>query len=166
MADLPELMPNPAVTTGDHQLIAPGAATEGYQLGAAAAVESEQAIAATRGWAEERKNANAERALLAEMGTDPVLFPITSTVRPRIGGIVATYEQKLAALRASSGDLTREGLGRREKALAAERDAQLTAAEQDLMSQLDRTRENLVAKRDGLREVAVSPAHTHAAFDL
>src|SRR5438132_11682860 len=128
MADLPELMPNPAVTTGDHQLIAPGAATEGYQLGAAAAVESEQAIAATRGWAEERKNANAERALLAEMGTDPVLFPITSTVRPRIGGIVATYEQKLAARRAASGDLTRQGLGPRAEAPAAQPAARHPAA--------------------------------------
>jgi len=98
MADLPELMPNPAVTTGDHQLIAPGAATGGLSARGRGRRGVRTGYRRDPRWAEERKNANAERAVLAEM--EQIQFCFQS---PRRCGqnhrIVATYEQKLAALR-------------------------------------------------------------------
>src|SRR2546428_2778170 len=97
---LADLMPNPAATTGDHHLIAPGAAEAGYQLGPETQEHADARSAEFEAWVNDRKSANADRALAALAGPDPVLHPVTSTVRPLITQMVKTYEKLRAGLRA------------------------------------------------------------------
>src|SRR2546429_248153 len=163
--ELAELMPNPAAT-GEHHLVAPNAAVEGYTLGADA--RADEMIAEIREWAVDRKNNHAEKALAALAGTDPILYPIASQVRPRVAAAWKDYETKLAALRASPDRryVTREGIEVQERALATARDAQLDAAGQALLGELDGSVKLLYAKRDGLLRFEVTREDTHAALDL
>src|SRR5713226_8252887 len=66
--------------------------------------------------ARDRQSDNASRALEALSGTDPLLFPISSVVRPSMMAMLRRHETELARVQADPGRryLNDEGLRRQD----------------------------------------------------
>jgi hypothetical protein len=115
-----------------------------------------------------RANDVAVRALEGLDGSDPILYPISSRVRPGVKAVLQAHDVKLGAFRASAErrDLNAAAVTRREQALAAERDQALAALETELSERLAAVTAALEGKLAALRGGHVSDADVDEAHAM
>jgi hypothetical protein len=117
-----------------------------------------------------RENQNAERALQALSGTDPALFPISSTARPRVLGLLRRHQTELARIRSSEERkyMNQVGIARQEAEVRQQHAEELAGLEAELTGKLEHITRSLDEKLQTLRGGGVTEEEmnqTHALAD-
>jgi hypothetical protein len=108
--------------------------------------------------ARQRQSANADRALQALSGTDPVLFPVSSTVRARVTGLLRRQATEWARARAHPERrfMNEAGIARQEQEIRGQFAKEFAELESELTSKLEEITAGLAAKLDALTTSAVT----------
>jgi len=103
--------------------------------------------------AQARRSEHAVRALQALNGTDPTLYPIASTVRPRVMAMLQRHAQQMAARRASPerAFLNPEGLKRFDQDVLEQHQKEFSDLEAKITAELETVMASLQAKLGTLR---------------
>jgi hypothetical protein len=115
-----------------------------------------------------RRNDHAALALQALSGTDPVLYPVSSTARARVLGLLRKHAAETARQRADPRRrfFNRLGIEADDAGLRAVQQKELAALEAEVTSQLDEITAGLAAKLQALRSQDVTDDEMREAHML
>jgi hypothetical protein len=105
-----------------------------------------------------RERTNAATALAALSGSDPLTYPISSTVRAKVVGVLRRHATELATVRADPRRrfLNREGIEAEETGLRAVHAKEFAALEAELTQKVETLRARLADRLDTLRGAGVT----------
>jgi hypothetical protein len=105
-----------------------------------------------------RKQTHAGAAFKALLGSDPILYPVASTVRPRVTAMLRRHATELAKVRADPRRrfLNRQGIEAEEAGLRAVQEREFAALEAEVTQKLAQITDSLSAKLVTLRGKSVS----------